>query len=470
MVDTSETHAKPTEPKGDASTPSQGGGALDYGLSTSPVAFEPAFDVAGPSGEGVGAEFDQSRDALVPRISVDFFCASADFASVVQASIKDRRMERAIVHTQMGGVEGALKRYAQRATPNLIVVESKDGGFGMFAELERLAAVCGEDTQVIVAGPSNDVSLYRELLRQGVAEYLVTPSAPMQVIEAISTVYEDPESAPSARIISVVGAKGGVGSSILAHNLAWLMSIDSKKETILVDLDVEFGTAALDFNVDVKHSVVDALADVDGLDDVKLARLLYPQNDYLKLLPSPGGVHASVPSDADSVMELIDTVRYATDVVVIDVPHRWSSDARCALRQADEVVVVATPDLACLRNLKSLADWLATERRHDLKPRIVLNQVGIQKRPEVPLRDVVDVIGAPIDLTIPFDGTLFATALNNGQMLSEISSNNKTVEELSQLGRVLLGRAPETTEKKKSLLSLNIGALSSPFGGKKKTT
>ena len=442
------------------------GSATKDGLSAASVAFDAAFGVGGQEGESLASALGQSIEAVVPRINIDIFCETAAFASTMQTVVKDRRMERAIAHLEMGGVDGALKRYGMRGTPHLIIVESADGGFGMFAELERLASVCGEETQVIVAGSSNDVALYRELLRQGVAEYLVTPSSPMQAIEAIASVYVDPEDAPSARIVSVVGAKGGVGSSILAHNLAWLMSIESEKETILVDLDIEFGTAALDFNVDVKHSVVDALADTDALDDVKLARLLYPQNDYLKLLPSPGGIHASVAADGDSVMSLIDTVRMSADLVVLDVPHRWSADARCALRQSDEIVIVATPDLACLRNLKSLIDWLAAERRNDPKPRLILNQVGVQKRPEVPLRDVVEVIGSEIDLTIPFDGQLFASALNNGQMFSEIAANHKIVNELTRFGRVLLGVKPDLDDRKRSMLSLNIGALASPFGGK----
>lgn len=440
--------------------------------SVGPIVDPSAPSVSSPSSPSMvaGGEDPLGKDSghidvIIPRVAIDVFCSTPDFANVMRATLADRRLQRAVTHLAMGGVEAAEKRYATKSAANLIIIESADGGFQMFGELERLAAVCDENSQVIAAGPSNDIGLYRELLQQGVAEYLVTPCAPVQMIEAIASMFADPDAAPAARVITVFGAKGGVGASVLAHNLAWSIASHDQTDTVLVDLDVEFGTAGLDFNLDVKHSIVDALSDADELDEVKLGRLLYPHGDHLKLLPAPGGVRSSHALDEAAVTGLIDTVRYTCDTVVIDAPHGWGDGVRSALRQADDLVLVGTPDLACLRNLKSVLEWAAAERENDRPPRLVMNQCAQPKRADVPMKDIVDVLGATIDVVIPFDGQLFTAAMNNGQMLSEINSASPIVRDIDGLGQVMLGKEQtDRTARASSILSLNITSLAKAIG------
>ena len=387
-------------------------------------------------------EYRLGGEMLAPRINIEAFCSSPDFAAACQGAAIDRRMAKTNFRVAMGGAEAAAKRFADLATPHLIIVESVEGGFNMFGELESLAAVCDEDTKVIVTGPSNDVTIYRELLRQGVSEYLVTPCSAVQIIDAVTGIFATPDDAPIAKVISVFGVKGGVGSSILAHNLAWAMSTYSDRETLLVDMDLEFGTAALDFNVEAKHSIADALSDLDGLDEMKLARLIYPQNEKLKLLPAPAAVHTRIEAGEDGVMTLLDTVRMSCDTAVFDLPHGWSSGVRTALLQSNEIVLVATPDLASLRNLKTAYDFLSNERRNDVAPKIVLNQTGVPKRPEIPGKDFAEIVGAPLDLEIPFDAALFGAALNNGQMLSEVQKKHKIIDMVDDFAKRLLGMKP----------------------------
>lgn len=378
-------------------------------------------------------------EAMAPRISIEAFCATPGFANAIQAAAKDRRMARTKVAIGMGSIAKAAKRYSDSLTPNLVIVESAEGGYAIFSELEQLAAVCDAQTKVIVAGPSNDVTIYRELLRQGVAEYIVTPSSPMQIIDAITSIYSDPNSVPTARLIAVIGVKGGVGASILSHNLAACIADQTKKDTILVDLDMEFGTAALDLNIDAKRGVLDALSDVEDLDDVKLKRLLYDCNPNLKLLAAPAAFHDDLRVDGEAMMTMLDVVRASADYVVIDVPHNWSPSTRAAISQADEVILVATPDLASLRNLKTLYERLQADRQNDRPPRIVLNQTGMQKRPEIPEKDFADIIGAPVTANLAFDGALFGTATNNGQLLRDVNKGHKIVSDIDNMAAILSG-------------------------------
>ena len=416
--------------------------------------------------------YERQVEASVPRLTLDVFCASPEFAGVMRETLDDRRMSRVVSNLAMGGLDAVAKRYEMRPEPNLLIFETGETGFDMFPELEKLASLLSGEALVILVGDANDVSLYRELLREGVADYLVKPIAPIQVIEAVAALFSDPEAAPSAKMISVFGAKGGVGASLLAHNLAWLIAEDADAATILMDMDLEFGSAGLGFNADVKHSVADALLDLEGLDDVKLARLLYAQSEKLKILPSRASVRDEVMFDGRGAMALIDVARKACDVAVLDVPHTWNDGVRTALRQSDEVVLAITPELAALRNAKTVMEWLSTERRNDAPPRIALMQTGAPKRLEIPRRELEEALGTNINIEVAYDGALFAKSVNNGQMIAELKPDSPFVEDAKAFCRMLLGRPAANAARRRTMIApldlqaLGLGALAKALGGK----
>jgi len=385
-------------------------------------------------------------ETLIPRIDIESFCTTGPMATAIQESAYDRRMARTSIAVAMGGTKRAVEIYEESATPHLLIVETNEMGLEVFDELEGLAGVCDPDTKVIVCGPSNDVTLYRELKRQGVDEYIVSPAAPIQIIEAIATVFAEPGEAPMARTIGFVGVKGGSGSSTLAHNAAWKISRVEEKEVMLIDMDVQFGTAGLDFNREPTRTVLDALSGVDELDDVKLQRLLIEYDDYLSILAAPSSLEVETEFDENGVIDMIQTIRAATDYAVFDFPHTWSPWIQRSIMQMEEIVLVATPELASLRNLKSFHDLFTARRPNDNPPRIVLNQVGVPKRPEIALEDVADIIGRDVDLVIPYDPTLFGEASNNGQMIEEVNARHDAVANLAELCSTLT--ASRTSLKK----------------------
>ena len=394
---------------------------------------QPAQTQAAPFGG------DQSLVALVPRINIHAFCDNPQSAETMQLAAADRRMARAHTTIQLGGIMAAAQVFQAQATPNVLLVESHGSRDVILSELAELAQVCQPDTKVVVIGHLNDVVLYRELIRQGVSEYLVAPLHQMQVIETIAGLFQNPKSAPLGKVIAFVGAKGGVGSSTIAHNTAWMMSKRYATETVITDLDLAFGTAGLNFNQDVSNGIYDALGQPDRLDATLIERLLTKLGDKLSLLSGPGGVDREISIEAHAIETILNAMRGSVPCIVVDVPNMWAPWIKFTLMHADQVVITATPELASLRNTKNLVDLLKASRPNDLPPKLILNQMGVPKRPEIPAADFGKAVGVEVTCVIPYDAQTFGTAQSNGQMILEVAAKTKASEALANFVQILAG-------------------------------
>ena len=237
-----------------------------------------------PPTEAFGAA---PHERPVPRISIHAFCEFPDTGAALQRIGTDRRLSKAHLAVQLGGIAAAVEHYTGQVTPNLLIVETKLHGEEALGELDRLAEVCDPATKVVVVGRVNDVELYRELMRRGASEYLVAPLTPLQLIETISGLYLDPGASPIGRVMAFVGARGGAGSSTLAHNVGWCIAEELHINTTVVDFDLPFGTMGLDFNEEATQGVADALSAPERLDDVLLDRLLIKRGEHLSLFTAP---------------------------------------------------------------------------------------------------------------------------------------------------------------------------------------
>lgn len=405
---------------------------------------------------------DMSNIRPVPRVAIQAFCESESVANVIDQASNDRRMTKAHVKVQLGGVAAAVEFYQTATTPNLILVESRLIGQELLGELEKLAEVCDEGTNVVVIGHKNDVQLYRDLISRGVAEYLFAPISMSEVMEIVTTLFVNPESDPLGNTISFVGAKGGVGSSTIAHNVAWAIASNFESDVILTDLDLAFGTANIDFDQDPAQGVAEAVFSADRIDETFLDRLLAKCSDHLSLLAAPSTLDREYDFDATDFEQLLEVAQRGTPNVVVDLPHTWNGWVKNILSSSDKVVITATPDLASLRNTKNLVDTLAELRPNDEKPFLVLNQCNVPKRPEISIEDFTQPLGIEPAVVIPFDPALFGLAANNGQMISETDSKSEIAASLDQLAQIITGRREIEAPAKKSM-----GALLSRFSKKK---
>ena len=417
----------------------------DAAFSLSSVESEPAPERAHePPSEA-------PRARPIPRVNIQAFCEDQDTAAVIEKASQDRRLAKAHVTVQMGGVQAAVAFYKNASTPNLIIIESLLDRTDMLGEFDRLAEVCDPGTKVVAIGHVNDVLLYRELLRQGVSEYVVAPVKVLQVIESISTIYTDPETGPVGQVIAFVGGKGGSGSSTVCHNTAFSIASALKSDVVIADFDLPFGTAGLDFNQDPLQGLADALASPERLDEMVLDRLLSRCSDHLSLFAAPGTLDRPYDLDPASCDTVLDVVRENVPWIAVDVPHLWTAWAKQVVLRADYVVITAAPDLANLRNTKNLVDQLKGSRPNDRPPLLVLNQVGVPKRPEISVKDFGYAIELEPKIVIDFDAQLFGTAANNGQMIEEVSDKSKAADAFRSLANFLTDRSEQKSERQSML-------------------
>ncbi len=331
--------------------------------------------------------------APAPRVSIQAFCETVETAASVQSAGEDRRLGKAHLKIQMGGMAAAIEAYRSAPTPNVIILET-EGRNDILLGLDQLATVCDAGTRVIVIGRINDVTLYRELVRRGI-----------DVVRSVCNLFSAPEAKAVGRIIAVVGAKGGVGASTVAHNVAWAIARNLALDSVVADLDLAFGTAGLDYNQDPPQGIADAVFSPDRIDTAFIDRLLSKCTDHLSLLAAPATLDKVYDFGADAFDSIFDTLRTTMPCIVLDVPHQWSGWTKRSLIAADD-----------------------------------------------PSSEFAKAIESPPIASIPFEPQMFGSAANNGQMIAEISANHRTTEMFLQIAQRLTGRG-ETKKPKGSFLS-----------------
>lgn len=389
--------------------------------------------------------------APVPRISMQAFCESPALLEAVQEAARDRRMAKAHVRAHPGGIAAALEFYSASPTPNLLIIENQMPAPQLLEQLGKLAEVCDPGTELVIVGHVNDVLLYRELTRQGVRDYVVAPLSAMDVVALVSELYASNSDKAIGRTYAFIGARGGCGSSTVAHNVAWMLADTLETNTVIADFDLPFGTANLDFNQDPPTGIGDVVNAPDRVDETFLDRLLAKCTDRLSLLAAPSTLDKVTDFPEHQFEQVSDLLRNSVPATVFDLPHHWSGWVRKSLIDADELVIVAAPDLASLRNSKNLIDAVKQARPNDGPPRLVLNMAGMPKRPEIEAKDFAAALSLEPLAVIPFDAEVFGNASNSGHMIAEVAPKHEAVTAFQAIATAITGRDAGRIHKKSTL-------------------
>lgn len=378
-----------------------------------------------------------------PAIFIDFYWDTSGSADLFSRLAADPRMSRTTLSGDARGVDGAFAKYSREPSPDLLIVESSLSASQLPGALERLTQVIDPRTKLLVIGHVNDVGLLRELARRGVSQYLLAPANHESIVRSIGELYVDTE---HCRVLAVVGARGGVGASTIAYNLAWSIAERRDISTTLVDLDFSFGATAISPQRALGEGAV-ALAQAG--DDGWIDRPGVQRTRRLRLLSGALSLDQTDELDAEAVVSLLKCVRRSSAFVVLDVPHGWNPWIKDVLVAADEVLIVAAPDLASMRNAKSLLDALKSGRRRDNVPLVALSMVGAPKRPEISAKDIANAIGAEPVASFAFDPALFGVSEINDQTVIETAPRSQAATTLEAIATLVSGREPRTWKRER---------------------
>ncbi|HLO78061.1 MAG TPA: cellulose synthase operon protein YhjQ/BcsQ [Magnetospirillum sp.] len=378
---------------------------------------------------------------MIHRLTIDAFAAGPGGMETLATLAEQPTLARCRVRVQPGGIAAAMAAYATQPTPQVVIVEAEEAGDSLLERLDQLADVCEANTRVVVLGADNDIRLYRTLLARGVSDYLPLPLTAAQVASAVCALYADPQAAPRAKVVAFWGARGGSGASTLAQNAAWCLGRHLREAVLYIDLDVAFGTSGLAFDIETRQSVADVLSHPDRMDPVMLERCLVEYDESLKVLAAPGDPRITARLDVDAVDRLLDMASRLAAMVVVDLPRQWNEWVAQVLYSADEVVLVSVPDLASLRDSKTLLEILGARRAPTAMPKLVLNRVDPARRAQLSDKVFTDTLGMAPVLSIPQEPQSFGVAANEGRMVPEAASASRAAQSLRQLAALLAGRA-----------------------------
>jgi len=360
-----------------------------------------------------------------------------------------------------GGTREVVDYLAAGAPPKLLIVDVSDSAKPMSAMLPIIAAFA-EDTKVIAIGAVNDINLYREMTEAGISDYLVKPVGDRALDGAINRAEERRQQALQASmspgpaavaandkrsVISVLGTRGGVGATTVATNLAWLMAFDKKRDTILMDLDLQDGSIALALDVEPSHGLREVLDNPSRIDSLFITSVGVKCGDHLTVMAAEEGVDDEVHYNTSAVSLLVEELRKQSPILVVDVPRKAAAARAAVLAASTDIVVVTDMTLAGLRDairFNAMIQQVASSARVIF----VANRDG-GKEATVSKAEFEKALGKPVNVVLADDPKANQAAANAGKPVVAAAASSKMTAGFKSIASLLMSDAAAGKPAKK---------------------
>jgi pilus assembly protein CpaE len=387
-------------------------------------------------------------DRPADRRSLLAFVTDEHSRAVLAQAAQELRLDDAQIG--IGTAAEAVRVLALMTTPQRILIDLS-GGADPLSDVGALAEVCDDGTQVIVIGEVNDVDLYRKLIASGVDDYFVKPIALTTATAALRQLDRAFTAASSlaersqkpGRIVAVIGARGGVGATTVAVNVAWLMAHEINMRTALVDLDLYFGTCALALDMEAGRGFREALESPERIDGLFIERAMARESEHLFVLAAEDDIETSRAVDPAALALLIDHLQRDFHCIVFDLPRFAARTQVALLPKPLSIVLVSDPTIAGMRDTLRLGKALRNSApAADFF--MVLNRCGAVKGGELDRKDFEHDADVTINCMIPFDVKPAAMSAGAGKPLAKVAPRSRAAQSLKQLTQHLSGvEAPD---------------------------
>ena len=379
-----------------------------------------------------------SRDNSSSQTRVVVLTADAEFDASVRSTFgASKAIDLAVVSGTIAGEGEALA--AEDAT--IVVVDFDAARPDEKAALARLMTRIGAWPPVIAVTQGFDAGLARTLLQMRVADFLVKPVEPVDLVRACARVAQSPagaEQQKEAKIYTFLPAVGGAGVTTLAVQTAMILLNSggprAKPATCLVDLDFQHGTVADYLDLEPRLNLAEIEPRPDRLDRQLLEVMLSYHTSGLAVVAAPNRPAEMRSFDPDVVTRLLDLVSSNFDYVVFDMPRTWFSWTDSVLLGSNKLFVVSETTVPGLRLGKQLVAAIKERLGDGPNPQVIVNR--FQQRmfaSGLRLGDLQQVLGDAFTAVIPNDYALVREAIDRGVPLDEVKPGNKITAQLKKL-------------------------------------
>jgi pilus assembly protein CpaE len=355
----------------------------------------------------------------------------------IQGALRDMRLDDRLEFETT--LDGALQRLRSGNAPRVLVLDVTDST-APIAEISAARNTGGNDFKIVAIGAVNDVALFRDLLSAGANDYLVKPASREALGAAFvkRTMNSDGGGDELGRIIAFIGSRGGVGTTTTAVSCAWLLAEKHQERTVLLDLDLHFGTVALHLDTDPGNGLCEALEQPSRIDSLFIERSMIKVTDRLGILAAEAAISDTLMVDAGAIDVLLYELRRKFSWVLVDLPRAVTPTQRVVLGSASRVVLLCERSLAGLRDTIRLQTLV---REHASQAEILLIEGACGERGGVGKPEFEKAVGKSLDGVLPYDAKSTAAAANVGKPLPEAAPRSPVVREIEKVTNMIAGPA-----------------------------
>lgn len=379
--------------------------------------------------------------------------AFAEEASL--AAVRAAAQELGFTRTNIvsGKVAEATEYLKQHASPEILLVEI--GSPEQAAkELDALANFVNPHTKVLATGKVDSIRFYHWLSDLGIEGYLLQPFTAAELKQAIAKgaikrqAAADDKSKVLHKVIAVIGARGGVGTTMVATNLAAVFAKDHQLNTALVDLDAHYGAVALALDLEPGRGLRDAFEKPDRVDALFLERVMVKPFPMLSALAAEEPLTDSIQTQPNAGEMILAALKEKFQVVVLDVPRQMNPLTRYFLAQAEHTVIVAESQITSLRDSLRIRDFVVDHLKRP-EPMLLLNRVGLSGSNELPPKEFAKNYGHAVTAQLAFSHEAIAASAE-GTLMMNAPKLGAALGTLKKLAKSMIGDALEDEDDEKS--------------------
>ncbi len=342
-----------------------------------------------------------------------------------------------------GSIAAAVAYVRDNPCPPLLIVDLSEAD-NPIGNIDTLSDECDPGTIVIALGNTNDVRLYRQLADRGVSDYLIKPLVPQDLVQsvknALANLPENRSDAGSGELYIVAGARGGIGTSMVATNIAFQLARDTDRKVLLVDLDLQFGSIALSLDLEPSRGLLEALIAPDRVDSVFLSGIASKAAKRTFVMAAEEPLNESFSFSAEGLETFLSELRSSFDVVVVDMPRVLLPQSWAAIQRATRLVLVSDLSLPALRDTTRLIS-AAKDHLEAEKLLLVANRVGADRKLELEARDFAKTAQRDLDIQLPEDLKAMYAAAQAGRPIVEVAKGARFSTGIRKLCEKLQGAA-----------------------------